>query len=53
MVLPPLDESFAKPTGDESLEKLGAGVRRDLENELSFKQNKSFESTRRGLAPAG
>jgi trigger factor len=43
-VLPPLDEAFAKTYGAESLEKLRAGVRRDLENELSFKQNKSIRN---------
>ena len=42
--LPPLDEAFAKTYGAESLEKLLAGVRRDLENELSFKQNKSIRN---------
>jgi trigger factor len=40
-VLPPLDEEFAKAYGAESLEKLQAGVRRDLENELKFKQEKT------------
>jgi len=43
-VLPPLDEAFAKSYGAESLDKLRAGVRRDLENELSFKQNKSIRN---------
>jgi trigger factor len=43
-VLPPLDEAFAKSYGAESLEKLRAGIRRDLENELSFKQNKSIRN---------
>ncbi len=36
--LPALDEAFAKAYGAESLEKLRAGVRKDLENELKFKQ---------------
>ena len=40
-VLPPLDEEFAKAYGAESLEKLQAGVRRDLENELKYKQEKT------------
>jgi trigger factor len=39
--LPPLDDSLAKAFGAESLEKLREGVRRDLENELSFKKRKS------------
>ena len=39
-VLPPLDEELAKAYGAESLEKLQAGVRRDLENELTYKRNK-------------
>ena len=43
-VLPPVDEAFAKSFGAENLEKLRAGVRRDLENELTFKQNKSIRS---------
>lgn len=36
-VLPALDDAFAKALGAESLEKLQAGVRADLENELKFK----------------
>jgi trigger factor len=43
-VLPPLDEAFAKTYGAESLEKLREGIRRDLENELTFKQNKSVRN---------
>jgi trigger factor len=39
-VLPPLDDAFAKLYGAEDLEKLKAGVRRDLENELKHKQSK-------------
>jgi trigger factor len=42
--LPALDDAFAKLYGAESLEKLRAGVRRDLDNELAFKQNKSIRS---------
>ena len=42
--LPPLDEDLAKAYGAESLEKLRAGVRRDLENELSYKRNKTIRS---------
>ncbi len=41
-VLPPLDEELAKAYGAESLEKLQAGVRKDLENELTFKQTRSI-----------
>ena len=43
-VLPPLDEQLAKAYGAESLEKLQAGVRRDLENELKFKQEKTIRN---------
>jgi trigger factor len=40
-VLPALDEELAKAYGAESLEKLQSGVRRDLENELKFKQQRT------------
>lgn len=43
-VLPALDEAFAKNWGAESLEKLTAGVRKDLQNELDFKQNKTIRT---------
>lgn len=43
-VLPPLDEKFVKGYGAESLETLRAGVRRDLENELNYKQNKTVRN---------
>src|ERR1019366_9019422 len=43
-VLPPLDEALAKAYGAEDLEKLRAGVRRDLENELKFKQDKTLRT---------
>ena len=43
-VLPPLDEELAKAYGAENLEKLQAGVRRDLENELKYKQNKTLRT---------
>ncbi len=43
-VLPPIDDAFAKSYGADNLEKLRAGVRRDLENELKFKQNKNVRS---------
>src|SRR5205085_3319084 len=45
-VLPALDDEFAKSYGAENVEKLKAGVRRDLENELNFKQNKSIRNQR-------
>lgn len=41
-IVPALDEAFAKAYGAESMEKLREGVRRDLENELNFTQNKSI-----------
>ena len=43
-VLPALDEALAKSYGAESLEKLQAGVRTDLEHELKFKQDKSVRT---------
>jgi trigger factor len=43
-VLPAIDEAFAKSFGAESLEKLREGVRKDLENELTFTLNKSVRS---------
>ena len=43
-VLPALDEALAKAYGAESLEKLQAGVRADLENELRFKQEKTLRT---------
>ena len=43
-VLPPLDDAFAKSYDAENLEKLRAGVRRDLENELKYKQGKDTRS---------
>lgn len=43
-VLPAVDEEFAKSYGAENLEKLRAGVRHDLENELKFKENKSIRN---------
>lgn len=42
--LPALDDAFAKSYGAESFDKLKEGVRRDLENELSYKQNKSIRN---------
>lgn len=42
--LPPLDEAFAKTYGAENLEALRAGVRRDLENELRYKQKRAVRT---------
>ena len=39
-VLPPLDDAFAKSYDAENLERLREGVRRDLENELKYKQGR-------------
>jgi trigger factor len=39
-VLPPLDEAFAKKYSAESMDQLRAGVRRDLENEIKYRQDK-------------
>ncbi len=41
-VLPALDEALAKAWGAEGLEKLREGVRKDLQNELDYTQNKSI-----------
>ena len=41
-VLPPVDDAFAKKYGAENLEKLSAGVRRDLENELKYSQTRAI-----------
>jgi trigger factor len=43
-VLPSLDDTFATSYGAESLEKLRAGVRADLEKELAYKQNRSIRN---------
>ena len=40
--LPAIDDAFAKKYGAENLEKLRAGVRRDLENELKYSQDRSI-----------
>jgi trigger factor len=42
--LPALDDTLAKAYGAENLEKLQAGVRRDLENELKFKQDRTLRN---------
>ncbi len=41
---PPLDDALAKAYGAENLEKLREGVRRDLENELKFKEEKTLRT---------
>jgi len=43
-VLPPVDDAFARLYDAENLEKLRAGVRRDLENELNYSQAKSVRA---------
>lgn len=43
-VLPAADDTLAKGYGAESLAKLQEGVRRDLENELNYKNNKSVRN---------
>ena len=43
-VPPPLDDELAKKYGAENLEKLRAGVRVDLENELKFSQAKAIRA---------
>jgi len=42
--LPPLDDAFAVSYGAENLDKLREGVRKDLENELKFKQTKTIRN---------
>jgi trigger factor len=41
-ILPPIDDEFGKKYGAENLEKLRAGVRLDLENELKHSQSRSI-----------
>ena len=43
-VLPPVDDELAKKFGAESLEKLRAGVRTDLENELKYSRSKAIRA---------
>ena len=43
-VLPSLDDAFAKSFGAETVEKLKEGVRRDLENELKYSQDKKIRN---------
>ena len=42
-IMPPIDDELAKKYGAESLEKLRAGVRVDLENELKHSQARSIQ----------
>jgi trigger factor len=41
-ILPPIDDELAKKYGAENLEKLRAGVRQDLENELKHSQSRAI-----------
>jgi len=43
-VLPAVDEAFAKSFGAEDAQKLREGVRRDLENEWNYSQNRSVRN---------
>ena len=43
-VLPELNDELAKTFGAENLDKLREGVRRDLQNELNYKQNNAIRS---------
>jgi trigger factor len=43
-LLPALSDEFAKSFGAENLDKLREGVRKDLQNELNFKQAKSVRN---------
>ena len=43
-LLPALDEELAKKYGAENVEKLTAGVRTDLENELKYSQSKAVRT---------
>ncbi len=43
-LLPALDEELARKFGAENLEKLTAGVRTDLENELKYAQSKAVRN---------
>ena len=43
-VLPAVDDAFAKSFGAEDAVKLREGVRRDLENELNYSQNRSVRN---------
>jgi len=43
-VLPAVDEAFAKSFGAEDVQKLREGVRRDLDNELTYSQNRNVRN---------
>jgi len=43
-VVPPLDDELAKKFGAENVEKLKAGVRTDLENELKYSQSRAVRT---------
>ncbi len=43
-ILPEINEAFAKNYGAESVDKLREGVRRDLENELKYKQDREIRN---------
>jgi trigger factor len=43
-MLPAIDDAFAKKYGAENMEKLSAGVRRDLENELAYSQTRTVRN---------
>jgi len=43
-ILPAVDDAFARLYDAENLEKLRAGVRRDLENELKYSQARSIRT---------
>jgi trigger factor len=43
-ILPAIDDAFAKKYGAENMEKLSAGVRRDLENELAYSQTRAVRN---------
>jgi trigger factor len=43
-LLPDLTDEFAKSYGAENLEKLREGVRRDLQNELEYKQRRALRN---------
>jgi trigger factor len=43
-LLPPIDDALAKGFGAENLEALRGGIKRDLEHELTTKQNRSVRN---------
>jgi trigger factor len=43
-VLPAVDDTFAKSFGAEGVQPLRDGIRRDLENELTYSQNRSVRN---------